>query len=317
LAIINNFIMKKKIILVVCGGTSSEREISLKSGKACSKAIKKLKYKVLNFDPAKDDFKKIKNYDVDLIFNALHGKDGEDGIAQSYFEYFKIPYTHSGILSSMNSMDKIVSKKIFKKSKIRTPAYIELNTINYLNTLKEKNILKSGLTYPLVLKPSDEGSSIGVKICKNFTELRKNVTDLIKRYKTLIVENFIGGQEIQVAVINGKSLGAIELKPKRKFYDYKAKYFKSAQTQHLMPANLSNKKYKEVLDIAKKAHNALKCRGLTRSDFKFEDNKFYLLEINTQPGMTDLSLVPEIAKHVNISFQKLVKNIIDDASNNR
>jgi D-alanine-D-alanine ligase len=309
--------MKKKTILVVCGGTSNEREVSLKSGKACVHAIKRLKYKVLIFDPAKEDFKKIKNYKVDLIFNALHGRDGEDGIAQSYFEYYKIPYTHSGILSSMNSMDKIISKKTFKKNKIRTPAYIELNSINYINVLKEKKILESALIYPLVLKPSNEGSSIGVKICKNFVELRKNAKELVKKYKTLVVENFIGGQEIQVAVMNGKSLGAIELKPKRKFYDYKAKYSKSAQTQHLMPANISNRKYREVLNLAKKAHNALKCRGITRSDFKFENNKFYILEINTQPGMTDLSLVPEIAKYVNISFQKLVKNIIDDASNNR
>jgi len=309
--------MKKKTILVVCGGTSSEREISLKSGKACSYAIRKLKYKVLNFDPAKKDFKKIKNYKVDLIFNALHGRDGEDGIAQSYFEYFKIPYTHSGILSSMNSMDKVISKKAFKKNKIRTPVYIELNSINYLNILKKKNILKSGLAYPLVLKPSNEGSSIGVKICSNFIELKKNANELIKKYKTLLIENFIGGQEIQVAVINGKSLGAIELKPKRKFYDYKAKYSKSAKTQHLMPANLSKEKYEEVLGLAKKAHKALKCRGVTRSDFKFKNNKFYLLEINTQPGMTDLSLVPEIAKYVNISFQKLIKTIIDDSSINR
>ena len=126
---ITSNIIKKKTILVVCGGTSSEREISLKSGKACSKAIRSLKHKVLTFDPAKKNFITIKNYKVDLIFNALHGRDGEDGIAQSYFEYFKIPYTHSGILSSMNSMDKIISKKAFKKNKIRTPSYIELNTI--------------------------------------------------------------------------------------------------------------------------------------------------------------------------------------------
>ena len=309
--------MKKKTILVVCGGTSNEREISLKSGKACSNALKFLQHKVLNFDPSSLNLKKIKNYKVDLIFNALHGRDGEDGIAQSYFEYFKIPYTHSGILSSMNSMDKIISKKIFKKNKIRTPAYIELNSINYRNVLKERNIFKSKLTYPLVLKPSNEGSSIGVKICKNFKELKKNGNKLIKKFKTMIIENFIGGQEIQVAVINGKSLGAIELKPKRKFYDYEAKYSKSAQTEHLMPANLSNIKYKEVLDLAKKAHSALKCRGVTRSDFKFKDNKFFLLEINTQPGMTDLSLVPEIAKYSGISFVNLVKSIIDDASTNR
>ncbi len=309
--------MKNKTILVVSGGTSSEREISLKSGKACSVAIKSLKHKVINFDPAKKDFKKIKNYKVDLIFNALHGRDGEDGIAQSYYEYFKIPYTHSGILSSMNAMDKIISKKEFKKNKIRTPNFIELNSINYLNVLNERNISKSNLTYPLVLKPSNEGSSIGVKLCKNFTELKKEANKLIKKYKTLVVEKFIGGQEIQVAVINGNSLGAIELKPKRKFYDYKAKYYKSAKTLHLMPANLSNKKYKEVLALARKAHNALKCRGVTRSDFKFMNNKFFLLEINTQPGMTDLSLVPEIARHSGISFKNLVKKIIDDASINR
>jgi len=309
--------MKKKIILVVCGGTSSEREVSLKSGKACIRAMKSLKYKVLNFDPANEDFKKIKNYKVDLIFNALHGRDGEDGIAQSYFEYNKIPYTHSGILSSMNSMDKIISKKAFEKEKIKTPGYIELNLINYRNILKKKYISKSHLTYPLVLKPTNEGSSIGVKICKNFATLKKNANESMKKYKTLLIENFVGGQEIQVAVINGRPLGAIELKPKRKFYDYEAKYSKSAQTQHLMPAKLKTRKYKEVLELAKKAHNALKCRGVTRSDFKFQNNKFYLLEINTQPGMTDLSLVPEIAKYVNISFKKLVKKIIDDASINR
>ena len=309
--------MKKKKILVVCGGTSSEREISLKSGKACSNVIKKLNYKVLNFDPAKEDFKKIKKYNADVIFNALHGRDGEDGVAQSYFEFFKIPYTHSGILSSMNSMDKIFSKKAFKKKKIRTPVYIELNPINYLNILKEKHLLESKLHYPVVLKPSNEGSSIGVKMCNNFRELKKNVNELIKKYKTIVIENFIGGQEIQVAVINGKSLGAIELKPKRKFYDYKAKYSKSAKTQHLMPANLSKKKYKEVLSLAEKAHKALNCRGVTRSDFKFENNKFYLLEINTQPGMTDLSLVPEIAKHTGMSFKNLVEVIINDASINR
>ena len=315
--ITSNIMKKKKTILVVCGGTSSEREISLKSGKACSKAIRSLKHKVLTFDPAKKNLITIKNYKVDLIFNALHGRDGEDGIAQSYFEYFKIPYTHSGILSSMNSMDKIISKKEFKKNKIRTPSYIELNSINYLNVLKEKNIFRSNLMYPLILKPSNEGSSIGVKICKNFLDLRKHTKKLIKKYKTLIVENFIGGQEIQVAVFNGKPLGAIELKPKRKFYDYQAKYSKSANTEHLMPADLSEKKYKEVLVLAKKAHKALKRRGITRSDFKFIKNKFYLLEINTQPGMTDLSLVPEIAEHSGISFKNLVKNIINDASTNR
>jgi D-alanine-D-alanine ligase len=156
-----------------------------------------------------------------------------------------------------------------------------------------------------------------VKICNNFFELKKNVNELMSKYKTLIVENFIKGQEIQVAVINGKALGAIELRPKRKFYDYRAKYSKSALTEHIMPADINKINYNNVMKLAEKAHRALNCRGVTRSDFKFIDNKFYLLEINTQPGMTDLSLVPEIAKYSGIIFKDLVKKILDDATINR
>ena len=308
--------MNKKI-LVVLGGVSKEREISLKSGKACIKAMKAMNYKIELFDPAKINFNKIKNYKPDIIFNALHGKDGEDGIAQSYFEYFKIPYTHSGILSSINSMDKIISKEIFKKSKILTPNYFSINSVNYSKLLLKKYIEKMKINYPVIVKPSNEGSSIGVKICKNFKELKNSTETLLKNYNSLIVEKFIGGQEIQVAIMNNKPLGAIELQPKRNFYDYRAKYSKSANTKHIMPANLKKNKYKEILKPALKAHKALKCRGVTRSDFKFINNKFWILEINTQPGMTDLSLVPEIAKHKGILFNKLVKKIILDASINR
>ena len=309
--------MRRKKILVVQGGISNEREVSLNSGKACIKAIKKLKHKVFTFDPAIKHLSKIKQYNVDLIFNALHGKDGEDGVAQSYFEYFKIPYTHSGIRSSMNAMDKILSKKIFKKNNLLTPNYISLNSVNYSIFLNSQMLKNLNLRYPMVVKPSNEGSSIGVEICKNFLQLKNSIIKLIKKYKTLIVENYIAGQEIQVAVINGKALGAIELKPQRKFYDYKAKYSKSALTKHIMPANINENNYKNVLKLAEKAHQVLNCRGVTRSDFKLINNKFYLLEINTQPGMTDLSLVPEIAKHANIVFESLIKKIIDDASINR
>jgi len=311
--------MKQKTILVVQGGVSSEREISLKSGKACIKALKKLKHKIISFDPAKNHLSKIKKYKkkVDLIFNALHGRDGEDGIAQSYFEYFKIPYTHSGIISSMNAMDKVISKKIFKKNNLLTPNYITLNSVNYKKYLKEKVLKNSNVNYPIVIKPSNEGSSIGVEICKNFNQLKKSIIKLIKNYKTLIIESYIAGQEIQVAVINGKALGAIELKPRRNFYDYKAKYSKSALTKHIMPANISRNNYNKVLQLAEKAHQVLKCKGVTRSDFKLINNNFYILEINTQPGMTDLSLVPEIAKYVGINFKELVKKIIDDATINR
>ncbi len=306
--------MAKKKILVVLGGNSKEREISIKTGKACLAAIKRLGYKVELFDPKIKPFFDIKKSRSDIIFNALHGEEGEDGYAQSFFEYSKIPYTHSGVLSSMNAMSKLVSKKIFIKNKIRTPIYAVINRKNYIVS-KLKNILKiKKLHFPIVVKPNNEGSSIGVKICKNFKNLKKNINILLKNYDTLILENFIDGQEIQVAVLNGKALGAIELKPKRKFYDYKAKYLKSAKTDHIMPANITKKKYIEVLKIAEKTHKILKCRGVTRSDFKFINNKFYLLEINTQPGMTDLSLVPEIASYNKISFDKLVQKLILDAS---
>jgi len=307
----------KKIILLIQGGSSSEREISLRSGKACQKALRQLGFKVIVFDPFKDKLIKIKNLKVDKIFNALHGRDGEDGIVQGYFEYFKIPYTHSGITSSMNAMDKIFSKKIFIKNNLKTPNFISLNAITYLDFIKKKSFKKSNLHFPVVVKPSNEGSSVGVEICKTLNQLNYSIRKLIKKFKTLIIEEFVGGQEIQVAVINGKALGAIELKPKRKFYDYKAKYSKSAKTKHIMPANLKENKYKEVLELALKAHKALNCKGVTRSDFKFFNNKFYILEINTQPGMTNLSLVPEIAKFYGITFLNLVKNILNDASTNR
>ena len=308
--------MANKKILVVLGGNSREREISIKTGKACTAAIKRLGYKVDIFDPKQKSFFEIKKNKSNIIFNALHGEEGEDGYAQSFFEYSKIPYTHSGVISSMNAMNKLISKKIFIKNKIKTPLY-EIIKKNY-NFLKRKKIIKTKkLKYPLVVKPNNEGSSIGVKICKNLISLKKNVETLLKTYNTLIVEQFIGGQEIQVAVLNGKALGAIELKPKRKFYDYKAKYLKSAKTDHIMPANIPTKKYNEVLKIAEKAHKILGCRGVTRSDFKFINKTFYLLEINTQPGMTDLSLVPEIASYKKISFEKLVQKLILDASLNK
>ena len=309
--------MANKKILVVLGGNSREREISIKTGKACTAAVKRLGYKVEIFDPKQKSFFEIKKNKSNIIFNALHGEEGEDGYAQSFFEYSKIPYTHSGVISSMNAMNKLISKKIFIKNKIETPLYEIIKKKNY-NFLKRKKIIKTKkLKYPLVVKPNNEGSSIGVKICKNLISLKKNVETLLKTYNTLIVEQFIGGQEIQVAVLNGKALGAIELKPKRKFYDYKAKYLKSAKTDHIMPANIPTKKYNEVLKIAEKAHKILGCRGVTRSDFKFINKTFYLLEINTQPGMTDLSLVPEIASYKKISFEKLVQKLILDASLNK
>jgi len=309
--------MKNKKVLVVLGGTSGEREVSLDSGRACIKALKKIGYKISTFDPKKKSFNLIDKKKTDVIFNALHGKDGEDGVAQSYFEYLRIPYTHSGVISSYNAMNKVISKEIFKKNKIKSPEYFVLEKEEYNKVKLLKCVKRKKIKFPIVVKPINEGSSIGVKICKNILDLNKSTKFLFRKYVELIFEPYIGGQEIQVAVINGDSLGAIELEPKRKFYDYKAKYSKSAKTKHIMPANLKRSEYKKVLQIAKKAHNALGCKGITRSDFKFFKNKFYLLEINTQPGMTSLSLVPEIANYKGISFENLVEKILLNASINR
>ena len=306
--------MKNKKVLVVLGGTSGERKVSLDSGRACIKALKKIGYKVLTFDPKKKPLNLIDKNKTDVIFNALHGKDGEDGVAQSYFEYLRIPYTHSGVISSYNSMNKVISKEIFKKNKIKSPKYFFLNKDDYNKIDLSIRIKKKKIKFPIVVKPINEGSSIGVQICKNIIDLNKSTKFLFKKYSELIFEPYIGGQEIQVAVINGLPLGAIELQPKRQFYDYKAKYSKKAKTKHIMPANLKKSNYLEVLQIAKKAHNALGCKGVTRSDFKFFKGQFYLLEINTQPGMTDLSLVPEIASYKGISFENLVEKILLNAS---
>ena len=299
------------------GGTSGERAISLSTGKACISALKKKKYLVSKFDPKFKNFNLINKKKIDVIFNALHGKDGEDGIAQSYFEYLKIPYTHSGIVSSYNSMNKIISKEIFLKNKILTPKYLTIEKKNFKGN-RLNNLLKiKKIRFPVVVKPINEGSSLGVKISRNLKNLKKSSKILFKKYNTLMYEQYIGGQEIQAAVLNDKALGAIELIPKRSFYDYKAKYNKTAKTKHLMPARLKKNEYLYVLKVAKKAHDALNCKGVSRADFKFYKDKFYLLEINTQPGMTSLSLVPEIANYRGISFPNLVEKILLNASINK
>ncbi len=302
---------------MVLGGNSGERAISLQSGKACVKALKKKRYSVSTFDPKFKSLNLINKEKIDVIFNALHGKDGEDGIAQSYFEYLRVPYTHSGVISSYNAMDKIISKEIFIKNKILTPKYITINRKGITKTILKRLLSSKGIKFPAVIKPINEGSSLGVMIPKNYFELNKSIKILFKKYDRLMIEQYVGGQEIQVAVINKTALGAIELIPKRLFYDYKAKYTKAAKTKHIMPARLNRKKYSEVLRLAKKAHKVLGCKSVTRADFKFFNNRFYLLEINTQPGMTNLSLVPEIANYRGINFSSLVEKILLSASTNR
>jgi len=304
--------MKKKI-LIISGGLSREKEISLKTGFQVSKELKNNGFKVKICEPNNQLFEKVKRFKPQVIFNALHGQFGEDGYIQSILETLNIPYTHSGVLPSAIAMDKEISKKIFLKNNILTPKYIKYS----FNKKKKEiiNLVQKKLKYPVVIKPINEGSSVNVFICsKNnfFTKLIK-----LKSYKSVIIEEYISGREIQVAIMGSKKLGAIELKPKRKFYDYEAKYNINSKTEHIIPVNLKKKFLKKVLNLALKAHQLIGCKGITRSDFKFYKNKFYLLEINTQPGMTSLSLVPEIAAFNGISFIKLLKWILDDASINR
>tara|TARA_B100000963_G_scaffold351849_1_gene364102 strand:+ start:445 stop:1356 length:912 start_codon:yes stop_codon:yes gene_type:complete len=303
--------MKKKI-LVLGGGYSKERSISLKSANAVIKSIRKT-YKVKFSDPRDNFLKTIESFKPDVVFNALHGRFGEDGYIQSILESLGIKYTHSGVKSSMTAMDKEVSKKIFLKNNILTPKFIKIkNEFEKINYRK----IKSYLNYPVVIKPINEGSSLDVFICSNKLSLSNKIKKM-RHYKEVLIEKFIPGREIQVAVMGKKVLGPIELKPKRKFYDYKAKYNSNAKTEHIIPVNLNKKNYNKINKIALKAHKLLNCRGITRSDFKFYKNKFYLLELNTQPGMTDLSLVPEIAAYKGINFNSLINWMIKDASKKR
>ena len=305
----------RNLIVVLMGGLSGERKISFLTGKACSEALKKKGYKVVDLDFKGffvDELKKLK---PKVVFNALHGKYGEDGFIQTILETLTIPYTHSGVYASSLAMDKELSRLIFKKKKLRVPKYFM-----FQKDIKEninKKLKNKRIRFPIVIKPINEGSSLGVYICDNKMQFRRNYKKLTENYNKIIVEEYIPGREIQVAVMGKKALGAIELIPKRKFYDYTAKYSSKAETRHIMPAPLSTQKYKEVLALAKKAHQALGCRGITRSDFRFFKNNFYLLEINTQPGMTKLSLVPEIAKYCGIKFEELVEWMIKDATHNR
>tara|TARA_Y100000590_G_scaffold232799_1_gene262216 strand:- start:1785 stop:2705 length:921 start_codon:yes stop_codon:yes gene_type:complete len=302
----------KNLVVVIMGGLSGERKISFLTGKACSEALIKKGYKVKSLDAKGYFAKELRKLKPKIVFNALHGKYGEDGLSQSILESLKIPYTHSGVLASILAMDKELSRKIFQKNNLKVPKYFLLTQNQKFNLNKKIKNLR--IKFPVVIKPVNEGSSLGVYICKNKKQFITKYKKLIKTYDRILVEQYIPGREIQVAVMGKKALGAIELIPKRLFYDYTAKYSSKAKTKHIMPAPISKKKYYEVLKLAKKAHELLGCRGVTRSDFRFFKNKFYLLETNTQPGMTKLSLVPEIAQHAGIKFEDLVEKMLKDAS---
>jgi D-alanine-D-alanine ligase len=303
----------KKKILIISGGISKERAISLETGKQVAKELKKNNYIIKICEPDFNLFNVAKTFKPNIIFNALHGQFGEDGYIQSILENIGIPYTHSGIIASAKAMDKEISKKIFIKNKILTPKYIKYS---FDKSNKElNNLIEKKFDFPVVIKPINEGSSVNVFICNKSNIFRK--LNVLKGYKEILIEQFIPGREIQASIIGKKKLGAIELKPKRKFYDYQAKYNSKAKTQHIIPVNLTKKNYDKLMEISLNVHNLLGCRGVTRSDFKFYKNNFYLLEINTQPGMTKLSLVPEISAYNGINFINLIKLILKDASTNK
>ncbi len=303
-------------ILILAGGYSNEREISLITAASVTKELKKSKkYKLLTIEPDGYFIEKLRRFKPKLVLNLLHGRYGEDGYIQSILESEKVKYTHSGVLSSSLAIDKEISKKIFTKNKILTPPYFKFvfkKNLNFKNIIKK---IDKSFKFPVVLKPINEGSSVGVYITKK-KNFNYNLMKL-QKFKEILIEKYIPGREIQAAILGNKKLGIIELKPKRKFYDYKAKYSSNAKTEHIIPVNITYENFNKINTIAMKAHKLLKCRGVSRSDFRFFNNKFYLLELNTQPGMTSLSLVPEIASYNNISFIKLIEEIMKDASINK
>ncbi len=233
--------MKKKI-LIISGGISKERLISLDTGKQVAKELKKNNYNVKITEPDFTLIKVINSFKPDVIFNALHGQFGEDGYIQTILETTNIPYTHSGPIASSIAMDKIISKNIFIKNKILTPKFIEYSFDETNSNIIKK--IEKKLKFPVVIKPINEGSSVNVFICTK-SNIFKNLK-ILKEYKKIIIEEFIPGREIQAAIINSRKLGAIELKPKRKFYDYQAKYNPKAKTKHIIPVNLKTKDYEKL-----------------------------------------------------------------------
>lgn len=269
------------------------------SGKAVQTALDALGYQVTPIDAGADLPEQLKACAPDVAFNALHGRWGEDGCVQGILEWLKIPYTHSGVLASALAMDKPAAKRIFKTAGLRCAKGGVFS--------RDQILAEEVMARPYVIKPLNEGSSVGVSIIREGEALP---TDLQGEY---LVEEYIAGREIQVAVLDDKPLGAIEIVSKNTFYDYEAKYTDGA-AEHLMPAPIEPDAYREVMELAARAHRVLGCRGLTRSDFRYsEAGEFYILETNTQPGMTPLSLAPEIAAHAGIDFNELVAQLIKGA----
>ena len=293
-------------VAVLKGGLSAEREVSLTSGAAVEKALVALGHTVTAIDVTAhlaEDLHKVK---PDLVFNALHGRFGEDGCVQGVLEILKIPYTHSGVMASAIAMDKPMAKVVFASAGIRVARGITAH--------KDEVIGKDVMPRPYVVKPSNEGSSVGVKLV--FANDNFFFTKEIWPYgETVLVEQYIPGRELTCAILDDQPLGVTEITTKSGFYDYDNKYTDGGSI-HICPAQLPQKIYDEVMHMSLAAHRALGCRSLTRSDFRWDeqgDGKIYILETNTQPGMTPMSLSPEQAAHAGMDFNALVARILKTA----
>lgn len=294
--------LKKKKIGVLMGGTSAEREVSLKTGKAVAEALTRRGLKVISIDVGKDITKRLLGEKIDLAFIALHGRGGEDGTVQGLLELLGIPYTGSEVLASALALNKIQAKKVFKFHGLPVPKF---------QVLKRGEILPRELPLPLVIKPTREGSTIGISIVRNKRDIKKAMEKAFGYDEEIILEEYIEGKEVTVGIVGDEALPVIEIQPKDAFYTYEAKYIKGL-TDFVIPARLPKKVYSQVQRIALIAYHALGCRHFARVDMIVnKKNKPYLLEVNTIPGMTATSLLPQAAAKRGISFDDLVLRILE------
>jgi D-alanine-D-alanine ligase len=306
---------KMKHVAVLMGGWSAEREVSLRSGKACADALDRNGYRVTRIDVARDIAAVLASLEPDVALNLLHGRPGEDGTIQGLLEILQIPYSHSGPLSSALAIKKDVAKIVMASAGVAVPDGIVVS--------RQEAAKSHVLPPPYVIKPIAEGSSVGVFIV---TEDRSHPPQELTRHdwpygERLLCERYIAGKELTCAVLGDNALGVIEIVPAVKFYDYEAKYAPGG-SKHLLPAPLKPNVYQEVRRLALLAHQALGCRGVSRADFRYDDRMdgtqgLVCLEVNTQPGMTETSLVPELAAYCGITFEELVRWMVEDASLDR
>ncbi len=299
--------MLKKKIGVLLGGLSAEREISLKTGNAALQALQQLGYNAVAIDVNRNLPEQLDQAGVEIAFIALHGRFGEDGRVQGLLEMLQIPYTGSGVLASSIAIDKVVTKQLLIYHDLPTPEFDFMRIGD-----SAADLLQRTDSFPLVIKPSREGSTIGITVARNNEELRSGVETAASLDGTVLIEDFIDGAELTVSVVDGKALPVIKIVPKSGFYDYQAKY-NSGDTEYLLPAPIDSNIYQSVQQAAVKACRILGCRGAARVDFMLDEDKFYCIEVNTIPGMTETSLLPKAALAAGINFSRLVEMILLDA----